>query len=404
MSLPIVSLKPLCALPTSPRVHTWSKAPTARAGIAAPEPGIAARPRQPPLPARCPHSPSLSTWSSSLCPLRSTLAVPGSTEAVTAPRHSSLAAALPAPWPPALLPRQGSARALAASCRPREGTAARGRQRPRGQAGLQGPGPGSRCRGSSRGWGRAAAGRGGAPGSWLTHEPDGRLSQGLLRALHERQGLVQALGRSAPVLCQLQRAPGGKGWRGSAPWPGSLPSPGLPCPHGPEARPAAAGAGLRRGPRAGCCPGSRGAAPRHGPARPGLHGHPARGHRSLEKSPGKGAACGAQAGAPGAALGRGTAASPTHWAPGAGGFSRLSLGFQVILTRHSANFDSCSFFTSCPRFLLFRNLAAQISISREAWRAAETRRWHHSPGHRTRVPVPRPGEGCSLRGLRAGGS
>ena len=45
------------------------------------------------------------------------------------------------------------------------GTAARGRQQPRGQPGLRGAGPGWRCRGSRRGWGRAAAGRGGSPGS-----------------------------------------------------------------------------------------------------------------------------------------------------------------------------------------------------------------------------------------------
>ncbi|XP_037982184.1 translation initiation factor IF-2-like [Motacilla alba alba] len=224
------------------------------------------------------------SWSSSIFPLRCRPAIPVNTEPVTAP-----AAQLPASGAAGAVATRpaGPAGLSPGPCRtlPPQGTAARGRQQRRARAGLHGAGPGRRCRGCRRGRGRAAAGWGGSPGSGLTHEPDGRLSQGLLWALQVAQGPAQVLGRSAPVLCQLQRAAAGEAWRGLSPRAGRSLRAAPASPARAALRrgqqPLAPGSGGGRAPAA-----ARGAAgPPRSAAGPGLRGHPARARRSLEKSP-----------------------------------------------------------------------------------------------------------------------
>ena len=79
--------------------------------------------------------------------------------------------------------------------------------------------------GQQAGLGPSCGGAGREPG--LTNEPDGRFSQGLLRAPQVRQDLAQVLGRSAPVLGQLQRAVAGKGQGGLRPFARRCPCPCL---------------------------------------------------------------------------------------------------------------------------------------------------------------------------------
>ena len=182
-------------------------------------------------------------------------------------------------------------------------------------------------------------GQEGTPGGlWLTKEPDGRLSRGLLWAPQVQQGLLQVLVRSAAVLCQLERVRGngGKDWCRLSPLAGQSLHPGLAFPARTPTTPSQqpAGAGVWREQRAGCCPGSCGATLLPKPSWAGAPSAPPGSgrERSPEKSPwgrtleGKERvwAAGWQRWA--AAVGRGTAASPTHWALGAGGLSRLGLG------------------------------------------------------------------------------
>ena len=151
------ALKSLCALSTPPPVHTGSEALSRRGRDCS-------SPRQPPLTARCPHSPSFSTWSSSFCPLKLRAMSTENTERVTAPAAqlpASVAASPVAtrpPGPAGLSP--GPCRTL----RPK-GTAARGRQQPLRAAGA----PRRRARmalpGQQAGLGPSCGGAGREPGA-----------------------------------------------------------------------------------------------------------------------------------------------------------------------------------------------------------------------------------------------
>ncbi|XP_074386048.1 uncharacterized protein LOC141725829 [Zonotrichia albicollis] len=253
-------------------------------------------------------------------------------------RHSCRPRALPALRPHALLARQGSARAPGARCRPRARLPEGGSSNAQASGGCPCPRP-DPAAGTAGGAGaelRQWGGPGREPGLALTHEPDGRLSQGLLCAPQVRQGQAQVLGRSAPVLCQLQRAAGhgGKGLMRALPLGRALPTAGAAPPAHraprPGQQPQAPGSARGTGPgEPRCCPAAEpgwlGApsAPALGPEEPGAE--PARPREgSGVWGAGRCPCVRHWAGA--------TAASPTDWAPWAGGccsdwagHSRLSL-------------------------------------------------------------------------------
>ena len=137
---------------------------------------------------------------------------------------------------------------------------------------------------SRQGWGRAVAGWGGSPGSPMNLMAASRRgSCGLCRYGRAR--------RRCSAARLLSCASCREWWQGRV-GPGSAP---LPATARAQPRPPLPATALRRGQQplapgsAGTqgrvCLGSRGAALPHSSAGPRLCGHPARAHRSLEKSP-----------------------------------------------------------------------------------------------------------------------